>query len=57
MAVVTLPLTFQNSFWSQDYRAGLEVLFGQLEKVRLVPSQSRNLLLTSSHRVWLRTKN
>ncbi|KAI0091704.1 hypothetical protein BDY19DRAFT_885240 [Irpex rosettiformis] len=32
MAAVTLPLTFQNSFWSQDYRTGLEVLFNQLEK-------------------------
>ncbi|KAI0821557.1 hypothetical protein BC629DRAFT_1278140 [Irpex lacteus] len=32
MAGVTLPLTFQNSFWSQDYRTGLEVLFTQLEK-------------------------
>ncbi|KAI0704301.1 hypothetical protein BC835DRAFT_1262104 [Cytidiella melzeri] len=32
MAVITLPLTFQNSFWSQDYRTGLEVLFSQLEK-------------------------
>lgn len=35
MAAVTLPLTFQNSFWSQDYRTGLEVLFAQLEKVRM----------------------
>ena len=35
MAAVTLPLTFQNSFWSQDYRTGLEVLFNQLEKVRV----------------------
>ncbi|KAI0073278.1 hypothetical protein K474DRAFT_1666835 [Panus rudis PR-1116 ss-1] len=32
MAVVSLPLTFQNSFWSQDYRKGLEVLYGQLEQ-------------------------
>ena len=39
MAVVTLPLTFQNSFWSQDYRSGLEVLFTQLEKV-CAPVQS-----------------
>ena len=38
MAVVTLPLTFQNSFWSQDYRSGLEVLFTQLEKVRSTSS-------------------
>ena len=34
MAVLSLPLTFQNSFWSQDYRTGLEVLYTQLEKVR-----------------------
>ncbi|CAL1714693.1 unnamed protein product [Somion occarium] len=32
MTVVSLPLTFQNSFWSQDYRKGLEVLFSQLEQ-------------------------
>ncbi|KAH9945710.1 hypothetical protein B0H21DRAFT_860177 [Amylocystis lapponica] len=32
MAVLSLPLTFQNSFWTQDYRKGLEVLYGQLEK-------------------------
>ncbi|CCM00260.1 uncharacterized protein FIBRA_02290 [Fibroporia radiculosa] len=31
MAVLSLPLTFQNSFWSQDYRRGLEVLYKQLE--------------------------
>ncbi|KAG9037564.1 hypothetical protein FRB95_005146 [Tulasnella sp. JGI-2019a] len=32
MPPLTLPLTFQNSFWSQDYRTGLEVLFKQLEQ-------------------------
>ncbi|TFY64376.1 hypothetical protein EVJ58_g2658 [Rhodofomes roseus] len=32
MAVLSLPLSFQNSFWSQDYRTGLEVLYSQLEK-------------------------
>ncbi|KAL4243387.1 hypothetical protein ABKN59_011332 [Abortiporus biennis] len=32
MAVISLPLTFQNSFWSQDYRKGLEVLYKQLEQ-------------------------
>ncbi|KDQ61776.1 hypothetical protein JAAARDRAFT_123616 [Jaapia argillacea MUCL 33604] len=31
MAVLSLPLTFTNSFWSQDYRKGLEVLYGKLE--------------------------
>ena len=46
MAVVTLPLTFQNSFWSQDYRTGLEVLFTQLEKVR---AQSRSLFHAASY--------
>ncbi|KAH6916179.1 RhoGAP and Fes/CIP4 domain-containing protein [Coprinopsis sp. MPI-PUGE-AT-0042] len=32
MAVLSLPLTFTNSFWSQDYRHGLEVLFDKLEQ-------------------------
>ncbi|OBZ74013.1 hypothetical protein A0H81_06063 [Grifola frondosa] len=32
MAVLSLPLTFQNSFWTQDYRKGLEVLYAQLEQ-------------------------
>ena len=36
MAVVSLPLQFQNSFWSQDYRKGLEVLYSKLEQVRLI---------------------
>lgn len=35
MAVVSLPLTFNNSFWTQDYRKGLEVLYGKLEQVRM----------------------
>ena len=34
MAVLSLPLTFSNSFWSEDYRKGLEVLYAELEKVR-----------------------
>jgi hypothetical protein len=34
MAVLSLPLSFNNSFWSQDYRRGLEVLYGKLEQVR-----------------------
>lgn len=34
MAPVTLPPSFYNSFWSPDYRTGLDVLFGQLESVR-----------------------
>lgn len=36
MAGVSLPLTFQNSFWTQGYRKGLEVLYGQLEQVLYV---------------------
>ncbi|THH16990.1 hypothetical protein EUX98_g9211, partial [Antrodiella citrinella] len=32
MAVVSLPVQFQNSFWSQDYRKGLEVLYSKLEQ-------------------------
>ncbi|KAF9045812.1 hypothetical protein BDZ89DRAFT_979706 [Hymenopellis radicata] len=32
MAVLSLPLSFTNSFWSQDYRKGLEVLFNKLEQ-------------------------
>ncbi|KZT10072.1 uncharacterized protein LAESUDRAFT_741666 [Laetiporus sulphureus 93-53] len=31
MAVLSLPLTFQNSFWTQDYRTGLEVLYTHLD--------------------------
>ena len=34
MAVLSLPLSFSNSFWSQDYRRGLETLFGKLEQVQ-----------------------
>lgn len=34
MPVLSLPLTFANSFWSQDYRKGLQVLYGKLEQVR-----------------------
>ncbi|XAO25445.1 hypothetical protein I312_104268 [Cryptococcus bacillisporus CA1280] len=32
MAPVTLPPSFYNSFWSPDYRSGLEVLFKNLEQ-------------------------
>ncbi|EJU03551.1 hypothetical protein DACRYDRAFT_64483 [Dacryopinax primogenitus] len=32
MPVVTLPLTFSNSFWTQDYRHGLEHLYGKLQQ-------------------------
>ena len=34
-APILLPPSFQNSFWSQDdFRTGMEVLFGKLEQVR-----------------------
>jgi hypothetical protein len=33
MAVLSLPLSFTNSFWTPDYRKGLEVLFAKLEEV------------------------
>ncbi len=59
MAGVTLPLTFQNSFWSQDYRTGLEVLFSQLEKV-CVPAKSLGNtvphLSSSVYREYYRTR-
>ncbi|KAI9458178.1 hypothetical protein BJY52DRAFT_1270186 [Lactarius psammicola] len=32
MAVLSLPLSFSNSFWTQDYRKGLEVLYDKLEQ-------------------------
>ncbi|TFY73579.1 hypothetical protein EWM64_g10433 [Hericium alpestre] len=32
MAVLSLPLSFSNSFWTQDYRRGLEVLYQKLEQ-------------------------
>ena len=32
MAPVTLPPSFFNSFWSPDYRTGLEVLFDNLDR-------------------------
>ncbi|OAX43944.1 hypothetical protein K503DRAFT_610472 [Rhizopogon vinicolor AM-OR11-026] len=32
MAVLSLPLTFTNSFWTQDYRKGLETLYNKLEQ-------------------------
>nr|GAT46765.1 predicted protein [Mycena chlorophos] len=32
MAVLSLPLSFNNSFWTQDYRRGLEVLYAKLEQ-------------------------
>jgi hypothetical protein len=43
---VSLPLTFQNSFWTSDYRTGLNVLFGKLEQVCVTPIR----LIQSSRR-------
>lgn len=47
MAVLSLPLTFTNSFWTQDYRKGLEVLYAKLEQVFI--SLAKLFLRTSSH--------
>jgi hypothetical protein len=33
MAVLSMPLTFTNSFWTQDYHRGLQVLYDKLEQV------------------------
>lgn len=44
MPAVTLPMTFANSFWSQDYRRGLETLYGKLDGVRRL---ARAVLLSS----------
>lgn len=35
MAVLSLPLSFSNSFWTHDYRNGLELLYNKLEQVRV----------------------
>ncbi len=35
MAVLSLPLSFNNSFWTHDYRNGFEVLYNKLEQVRV----------------------
>jgi hypothetical protein len=37
MAVLSLPLSFNNSFWTHEYRNGLEVLYNKLEQVRVPP--------------------
>jgi len=37
MAVLSLPLSFNNSFWTQDYRRGLDVLYRKLEQVYSAP--------------------
>ena len=47
MAPVMLPPSFYNSFWSPDYRSGLEVLFKNLEQVRLLFQSFYGFWLTS----------
>jgi len=43
MPPVTLPPSFYNSFWSPDYRSGLDVLFKNLEQVsRATAQQMKN---------------
>jgi hypothetical protein len=36
MAVLSLPLSFNNSFWTQDYKNGLDVLYDKLEQVHML---------------------
>lgn len=46
MPALTLPLTFANSFWSQDIRQGLETLYGKLEQVTIFLYLELSLFLT-----------
>lgn len=48
MAVISLPLSFTNSFWTQDYRRGLEVLYTKLEQVRPASRSERVCKFCSS---------
>ena len=58
MAVLSLPLSFSNSFWTHDYRNGLEVLYNKLEQVcayaRLLSYQDSHILtcLRARQRTW-----
>jgi hypothetical protein len=53
MAPVTLPPSFFNSFWTPDYRSGLEVLFKQLDQVRQSYSQCATfVVLVSGDEMW-----
>lgn len=49
MPVLSLPLSFTNSFWSADLRTGLDVLFAKLDQVRrlLFPPLPRSLSQTA----------
>jgi len=46
MAVLSLPLSFNNSFWTQDYRRGLDVLYRKLEQVCSAPHTSPMYLIS-----------
>ncbi|KAI0305821.1 hypothetical protein B0F90DRAFT_1693763 [Multifurca ochricompacta] len=48
MAVLSLPLSFTNSFWTQDYRRGLEVLYSKLEQVVPLHTCSGPIMLTQT---------
>jgi hypothetical protein len=54
MAVISLPLTFNNSFWTQDYRRGLEVLYTKLEQVRTPRYPPRRNIHSAENRVGRR---
>lgn len=44
MPAITLPLSFNNSFWTQDYRRGLETLFNKLEQGVLENEEITNFI-------------
>src|SRR5688572_33484920 len=52
MAPISLPLSFNNSFWSNDYRRGLRVLYDKLEQVsdKIPTSYHANPQLRASQR-------
>jgi hypothetical protein len=52
MAVLSLPLSFTNSFWSQDYRRGLEVLFSKLDQVTCFYTNLAILLTAHLRALW-----
>ncbi|KAL1747937.1 hypothetical protein HDZ31DRAFT_80085 [Schizophyllum fasciatum] len=49
MAVLSLPLSFNNSFWSQDYRRGLEVLYTKLEQGVAENAEIVNFIRARAH--------
>lgn len=54
MPAVKLPMTFANSFWSQDYRRGLETLYGKLDEVCISKLSIFVVCLILYGRVWPR---